>query len=476
MSEFEFWINLSKNGEISSKTNVVYKGDGKTEGTKLYDLTGRTWRYSWDVTSDVFKYKYSGALHWGPTKIWDPSDSSKSFEIGKGELPFRPNHFRIFVNGDQSFLFATEPLSIKWTNSSNVKDITKVKVDKEDPYFASLIAAYIISQKSGICSKHLRGDASTPKIVTSVLRFYVYYHMSRFLRTPDKMDKYVTNEMTNLIQKNLPVKKVWTKKYHQRKETISAWLRTQPNKENIRNARYYGGGNGSVGGVIGIEYEEVAEVLPMDESNDWKKFFQDDSDGITQTGLLFLQKAAEAYVYCVLGAQAQARWRIVGDGAKSLQTREVFAKLVKDTVAQDDDKVLISNMRTAVKATNVLLNLAILPKLILIPSDLLFLKKKIPGYNNTLTLATKTMKFGENEGLNFEAPSEASKASEGTTSKTTSSTSETTTTQPSVPSLPSVPSVLRVVSEVVQSASDVNKELGVVFAVLALAGAVGAWL
>ena len=117
----------------------------------------------------------------------------------------------------------------------------------------------------------------------------------------------------------------------------------------------------------------------MDESNDWKKFFQDDSEGITQTGQLFLQKAAEAYVYCILGAQAQTRWRIVGDGAKSLQTQEVFAKLVKDTVAQDDDKVLISNMRTAVKATNVVLNLAILPKLILIPLDLLFLKEKIPG-------------------------------------------------------------------------------------------------
>ena len=305
VSEFEFWINLSKNGDIASKTNVVYKGDGKT---KLYNLTGTTWRHSWDVTSDVFKYKYSGALHWGPSKIWDPAETSKSFEVGNGVLPFRLNHFRIFVNSEQSFLFATEPLKIKWTNSSNVKDITKVKVDKEDPYFASLIAAYIISQKSGICSKHLRGtagSAGTPKIITSNLRFYVYYHMKRFLRNPDKMDKYVTKEMLDVIQKNLLVKKVWTKKYHQGKETISAWLRTQPNKKNIRNARHYGGG---VGGVIGIEYEEVSEVLPMDEPKDWQKFIQDDSDGVTQTGQLSLQKAAEAYVYCVLGAQAQTRW------------------------------------------------------------------------------------------------------------------------------------------------------------------------
>ena len=58
-------------------------------------------------------------------------------------------------------------------------------------------------------------------------------------------------------------------------------------------------------------------------------------------------------------------------------------------------------MRTAVSATNVVLNLAILPRMILIPSDMIILKEKIPGYNNTLTIATKSMKFGKNLGLNF---------------------------------------------------------------------------
>ena len=425
----------------------MYKGDGKTNQTKHYDLTGTTWRYSWDVTSDVFKYKYSGALHWGPSSIWDQSDVVKNFEVGNGVPPFRISHFRIFVNNKYSFLFTTEALDTKW--SSNVKDITKVKVGKEDPYFASLMAAFLICQKSGICSKHLRGDASTPNIITSILRFYVYYHMKRFLKNPDKMDKYVTREMLDEIHKNLPVKKVWTKKYHRGKGTISAWLNKQANKNNIRNARHYGGG---VGGVIGIENEEVSEVLPMDESKDWQKFIQDDSNRVTKTGQLFLQKAAEVYVYRILGAQAQTRWKIVGEGAKSLQTQEIFNKLVNDTVAQDDDTVLITNMRIAVKATNVVLNLAILPKLILVPSDLLFLKKKIPGYNNTLTLATKTTNFRVNEDVNY-VPSVEKKTMSVVTPKV----------QPSV--APAVPSVV----------SDVNKELGV-FAVLALAGAVGAWL
>ena len=178
----------------------------------------------------------------------------------------------------------------------------------------------------------------------------------------------------------------------------------------------------------------------MDEANDWKRFVRDDSKGITKIGQLFLQKAAEAFVYCVLGAQAQTRWKIVGQGAKSLQTQETFSKLVKDTVAQDDDKVLTKNMRTAVKSTKVVLNLVVLPGLILIPSDLVLLKEKVPGYNNTLTMTTKEMSFGKNEGLNYD-----------------SSLAKTEKTK-----------VYFDTSRI--DADKKNKELGVVFAVLAVHG------
>ena len=213
---------------------------------------------------------------------------------------------------------------------------------------------------------------------------------------------------SGFYQKRAPSEKNLEEKISHGKETVSAWLRTQPNRDNIRNAKNYGS---KYGGAIGIMYEEVDEVLPVDPSNDWKKFFLTDSDGIRKTGQLLLQKAVESYVYCVLSAQAGTRWKIVGEGAKSLQTQEAFAKLAKETVAEDDDTVPISNMRTAVSATNVVLNLAILPRMILIPSDTIILKEKIPGYNNTLTIATKSMKFGKNPGLNFST--ERSEETEG---------------------------------------------------------------
>jgi hypothetical protein len=63
--------------------------------------------------------------------------------------------------------------------------------------------------------------------------------------------------------------------------------------------------------------------------------------------------------------------------------------------------VTISNMRTAIRDTIVVLNMAINPNVILIPSRLIILEKPIPGYNNILSSPTKTTTFGINTKLNY---------------------------------------------------------------------------
>ena len=57
-------------------------------------------------------------------------------------------------------------------------------------------------------------------------------------------------------------------------------------------------------------------------------------------------------------------------------------------------------MRTAIENTNVVLNLVICPGIILGPASMIILEKRVEGYNNYLTLATKDMKFGVNEDVN----------------------------------------------------------------------------
>ena len=148
-------------------------------------------------------------------------------------------------------------------------------------------------------------------------------------------------------------------------------------------------------GVLGIDCQEVSKVVNNSDT-DWMRFIKEDSDGITNTGQRLFQLAVASYVYSVLGAQVRTRWSIVGQGAKSLQTQEIFHTLVKDTIAQDNPVKAISDMRTAIKNRNVVLNMAITPGIILIPA----------GYNNVLTLATKDMKFGVNENVNYVKPAQ----------------------------------------------------------------------
>ena len=64
--------------------------------------------------------------------------------------------FTIYVNARSGFPSNFETLETSWKCTTN--DITKMAVDKEDPYFASLLAAYIISNVGGISRKHLTGD------------------------------------------------------------------------------------------------------------------------------------------------------------------------------------------------------------------------------------------------------------------------------------------------------------------------------
>ena len=197
--------------------------------------------------------------------------------------------------------------------------------------------------------------------------------MKRFTDDPRKMSPYITNDITELTKKNLPFKRIWTAKFVHTRADINYWYSHHPNKHNIRNYKYRMTKNYT--GVLGIDYEEVTKVV-NDSDTDWMCFIKDDSDGLTKTEQILLQLVIESYVYAVLGSQAQTRWAIVNQGAKSLQAQQIFHRLVKDTIAQDDPVKSISDMRTTIKNTNVVLNKATTPGIILIPSNMIILEKK----------------------------------------------------------------------------------------------------
>ena len=66
----------------------------------------------------------------------------------------------------KSFLSNFEALDTSWRGTN--KYITMVAMDEDDSYFASLLAACIVSHVGGISRKHLVESKGIPKVVVSI--------------------------------------------------------------------------------------------------------------------------------------------------------------------------------------------------------------------------------------------------------------------------------------------------------------------
>ncbi len=295
--------------------------------------------------------------------------------------------FLIYVTNDKFFFPSHSSHTITNTLETDYK---------KNPYLTAILAAYVATYVCGISTKHFEWNDHTPNIITSMARYHLFYHMSRFLKYPSKLDRYMSH-IIPFVRKHTPYVNIWKDAFYKTDMTLNEWYEWAKNRDpKVRNYSY----DKERGGVV---YQKL-DGTRNGRANDYKRFIAFETSGLTKIGQKLFQQSIQSYVYAVLGAQAKTRWAIVGAGAKSLQTQDVFNTIVKETIAESDVTIMISNMREAIKDTNVVLNMAISPGMILVPSNLIIQKEKIPGYNNVLTLATDKMKFGKNTGVNYKAP------------------------------------------------------------------------
>ena len=346
---------------------------------------------------------------------------------------------------DDDYFVANLP-SLDITNTSSL-------YYEKNSYLTAIIAAYVSTYVCGISTKHLEYNKETPGIITSMVRYHLYYQMSRFLTYPKKLERYFSL-IPNSVKKHKPTHVGWVDAYDQGREEINTWLLEKQKEGEQRKIRKWSYSKNSHGYVTGIKYQKVGGHFP-NSVDDYKMFIATTTNGLTKIGQKLFQQSIESCVYSILGAQTKTRWSIVREGAKSLQTQDVFHKIVKESLVESDVMITISNMRTAIETTNVVLNMAISPGMILVPSNLIIQKKKIPGYNNILELATDKMKFGKNADVNYKvsnpAPASQSSTQGGNTTpdtpKTTNSESKSSTqggdTGSESPKTTSTPSIVR---------------------------------
>ena len=319
-----------------------------SEGTEQARAFPRIWRVGGTVQVLPKGRRHVGYA--GKSYYWDnfPVDYVLNYPI---------NQFKICVNESNYSMSNLPPLNI----TTNIK----AKWDLKEPYFQSLVGAWIATY-------------------TSFMRFHVYFTTRRIMKEFETLQD---NEIQDILNK-----------------FKAGFIKDHTPKLDL--ARSFGYKNEHLGqGVIDTsKFKRLygpGVGLIRDLQNDYKKFVPKVSDGLTIQGTELLNHSIESYIYSVLGAQARTKQSIYGPGASALETQNVFRQIVEDSVINYDTSTWINNMNQAITSTNVVLNIAISPTLSLIPSSLIMLEKPIVGYNNKLKASDETMKFGLNKNVNY---------------------------------------------------------------------------
>ena len=318
-------------------------------------------------------------------KIWNVNGTVQEFSPSKKTTDVE--HFDVYVNSHNHFPSNFPKL--------NIKNVQRNFLTLDNPYYVVCCAAYLSTYLCGISYEQFEDDASP--LISCISRYHLYYHLQRFLRSPEKLKTHMTDKHFEFVQKHIPVEYKWEWKFEQTREVY--WLFLKKLKDRHIVIKKWYSTKSKYGGQIGFHYLQRGERT-IKSLHDYQLFIAQKSNGLTALGQLLFQQSIESFVYSILGSQAQTRWAIVDEGAKSLQTQVVFRKIVNDTVIEDDETITIGDMRKAIKDTHVVLNTAITPGIILIPGSLIILKKKIAGFNNILTLGQSWMQFGENPTVN----------------------------------------------------------------------------
>ena len=385
--KFAFQVDINKDGTLES-SKVFFQVNNSAFDIKSKEFTSNP---------KFTKFLYSGTKKEPWPRVWndggskpeftrlifpkDPLTKCDSRRCGiPDDVKFQEpvdlkqslHNFRVYVNGRDYFMSNFPHVYARWSSGRKFSehgliDLRKQNFDyKTEPYFAVICGAYIASYLSGISLMNLHDDHP---LISTFVRYHFYYQIRKFMQNPELIEQYDISE----VRKHIPA--------------------VYKNEDSV--------------GTDGDGNRYVYRVAIERSGTDYRSFIAYESSGLTTIGQKLFQESLESFNYSVLGAEARTRWSIVGKGAKSSQTQDVFRKIVKDTIVQNDTTVLISNMRTSIQATNVVLNLAVVPNVILMPSNFVILDKKIEGYNNILTTATEEMSFGINKNVNYSEPSKS---------------------------------------------------------------------
>ena len=151
---------------------------------------------------------------------------------------------------------------------------------------------------------------------------------------------------------------------------------------------------------------EDGNLIPYIENTLAKKqyeyFIPSDSHGLTSAGLSGINKSIEVFVFCILGAQVNARSGITGNSGSAVEVRREFLALLEDSIHKPNIVLRYSVLSPAIQKARVKLDLAISHGTWLLPSRMVINTSSKIGYNNELRRASPHMRLGVNDNVNVD--------------------------------------------------------------------------
>ena len=141
---------------------------------------------------------------------------------------------------------------------------------------------------------------------------------------------------------------------------------------------------------------KVYALFPYTTLDDYRRYVLIKSSGFTKIGLQCINESIEAFIYSVLGAQTRTKQSIVSNRGSAYETQQEFRDIVEHSILNFNISLWINDMNRSIISTNIILNMAISPSLWLLSNNQIILKNPVPGYNNTIKIANKSMDFGYN--------------------------------------------------------------------------------
>ena len=151
---------------------------------------------------------------------------------------------------------------------------------------------------------------------------------------------------------------------------------------------------------------EDGNLIPYIENTLAKKqyeyFIPSDSHCLTSAGLSRINQSIEVFVFCILGAQVNARSGITGNSGSAMEARREFLALLEDSIRKPSISASIQRFQLAVQEARVKLDLAISPGTWLLPATMVINTASKIGYNNELRRASPHMRLGVNDSVDVD--------------------------------------------------------------------------